>query len=58
VRDLAEAAEDLLEELRGEGQAVAARDQHIAHLRRPAQVLELGLVVAAVEVLGRVAHDP
>ena len=47
-----------LEQLRRERQAVAARDEDVAHLRRPAQVLELGLVVAAVEVLGRVADDP
>ena len=58
VRDLAQAAEDLLEQLRGEGQAVAAGDEDVADLRRPAQVLELRLVVAAVEVLGRVADDP
>ena len=58
VGDLAEAAEDRLEELRGERQAVAAGDEHVADLRRPAQVLELGLVVLAVEVLGRVADDP
>ena len=47
-----------LEQLRREGQAVAAGDQDVADLRRAAQVLELGLVVAAVEVLGRVADDP
>ncbi len=56
--DLAEPAEDLLEELRGQGQAVAARDEHVADLGRPAEVLELGLVLLAVEVLGRVADDP
>ena len=58
VGDLAEAAQDRLEQLRRERQAVAAGDQHVADLRGPAQVLELGLVVAAVEVLGRVADDP
>ena len=58
VRDLAEPAQDLLEELGRERQAVAARDEDVADLRRPAQVLELRLVVAAVEVLGRVADDP
>ena len=58
VGDLAQAAEDRLEELRGERQAVTAGDQHVADLRRPAQVLELCLVVLAVEVLGRVADDP
>ena len=47
-----------LEQLRGEGQAVAAGDEDVADLRRPAQVLELRLVVLAVEVLGRVADDP
>ncbi len=57
VRDLAQAAQDLLEQLRRKGQAVAAGDQDVADLRRPAQVLELRLVVAAVEVLGRVADD-
>ena len=58
VGDLAEAAEDRLEELRRERQAVAAADQHVADLRRAAQVVELRLVVLAVEVLGRVADDP
>ena len=58
VRDLAQAAQDLLEQLGREGQAVAAGDEDVADLRGPAQVLELGLVVAAVEVLGRVADDP
>ena len=58
VRDLAQAADRRLEELRGERQAVAARDQHVADLRRPADVVELRLVLAAVEVLGRVADDP
>ncbi len=58
VRDLAEPAQDLLEQLRREGQAVAAGDEDVADLRGPPQVLELGLVVAAVEVLGRVADDP
>src|SRR5260221_2337425 len=58
VGDLAEPADDLFEQLRGEGQAVAARDQDIPDLGRPAQVFELGLVIAAVEVLGRVADGP
>ena len=58
VRDLAQPAEDRLEQLRGERQAVAARDEDVADLRRPAQVLELRLVVLAIEVLGRVADDP
>ena len=58
VGDLAEAAEDRLEQLRGERQAVAAGDEHVADLGGPAQVVELGFVVLAVEVLGRVAHDP
>ena len=57
VRDLAQAADDLLEQLGRERQAVAAADQHVAHLRRAAQVVELRLVVARVEVLGRVAND-
>ena len=46
VRDLAQPAQDRLEQLRREGQAVAAGDQDVADLRRPAQVLELRLVVA------------
>ncbi len=57
VRDLAQAAQDRFEELRCQGQAVAAGDEDIAHLRGPAQVLELGLVILPVEVLGRVADD-
>ena len=47
VGDLAEAAQDLLEELRGERQAVAAADQDVADLGRAAEVVELGLVVLA-----------
>ena len=58
VGDLADAAEDLLEQLRGEGQPVPAGDEDVADLGRPAEVVELRLVVAAVEVLGRVADDP
>ena len=58
VRDLAQAAQDRLEQLRRQRQAVAAGDQDVADLRRPAQVVELRLVVLAVEVLGRVADDP
>ena len=58
VGDLAQAAEDRFEQLRREGQAVAAGDQDVADLRGPAQVVELRLVVLAVEVLGRVADDP
>ena len=58
VRDLAQAAQDRFEELGRERQPVAAGDEDVADLRRPTQVLELGLVVLAVEVLGRVAHDP
>ena len=58
VGDLAEPAEDALEELRGQRQAVAAGDEDVADLGRPAQVVELGLVLLAVEVLGRVADDP
>src|SRR3989304_14206 len=55
--DLPEPAKDRLEEPGGEGQAVAAGDEHVAHLRRAAQVVELRLVLLAVEVLTRVAHD-
>ena len=58
VGDLAQAADDRFEQLRGEGQAVAAGDEDVPNLGRSAQVLELGLVVLAVEVLGGVAHDP
>ena len=57
VGDLAQPAQDRLEELGRQRQAVAAADEHVAHLRRPAQVVELRLVLGAVEVLGRVAHD-
>ena len=58
VRDLAQPAEDRLEQLRRQGQAVAARDEDVPDLRGPAQVLELRLVLLAVEVLGGVADDP
>ena len=43
VRDLAQAAQDLLEQLGGEGQAVAAGDEDVADLRGPAKIFELGL---------------
>ena len=46
------------EEFRGECQAVAAGDEDVPDLRRSAQILELRLVVLAVEVLGRVTDDP
>ena len=49
VRDLAQAADDRLEQLGRERQAVAAGDQHVAHLRRAAQVVELRLVVARLK---------
>ena len=58
VRDLADPPQDRLEQLGREGQAVATRDEDVAHLRGPAQVLELGLMVAPIEVLGGVADDP
>ena len=58
VGDLAQAAEGGLEELRRQRQAVAAGDEDVADLRRPADVVELRLELAAVEVLGRVADDP
>ena len=58
VGDLPEAPQDRLEQLGRERQAVTTADEHVAHLRRPAQVLQLRLVIPAVEVLGRVAHDP
>jgi hypothetical protein len=58
VGDLAEAPDDPLEQLRSERQAVAAGDQDVTDLGCAAEVLELGLVLARVEVLGRVADDP
>src|SRR4051812_20790156 len=58
VRDLAQAAQDLFEQLGGEREAITARDQDVSDLRGPAEVLELRLVVATVEVLGGVADDP
>ena len=58
VGDLAQAAQHRFQELRGEREAVTAGDQHVADLGRPPDVVELGLVILAVEVLARVAHDP
>ncbi len=58
VRDLADAADHRFQEPGGQGQAIAAADQDVADLWRPADVVELSLVLGAVEVLGRVAHDP
>ena len=55
---LADAAQDRLQQLRGEGQAVATADEHVPHLGRAAQVLQLRLVVLAVEVLPGVPHYP
>ena len=49
VRDLAQAADDRLEQLRGQRQAVAAGDQNVAHLRRAAEVFELRLVLARLK---------
>jgi hypothetical protein len=46
MRDLAQPADDLLEQLGRERQAVAARDKYVTDLRRSAQVLELGFVLA------------
>ena len=47
----------LVEQARCEGQGVAAREEDVADLGRAPQILQLGLVVAAAEVLGRVADD-
>ena len=58
VRDLAQAAERRLQQLGREREAVAARDQHVADLGVVPDVVELGLVLLAVEVLGGVADDP
>jgi len=58
VRDLAQAAQHGLEKLRRQRQAVAAGDQDVADLGRPADVVELGLVLLPVEVLAGVADDP
>ena len=58
VGDLPDAADDRFEELGRERQAVTAADQDVAHLRGPSEVVELGLVLPAVEVLSRVADDP
>ena len=57
VRDLSQAAQDRLEELGRQGQSVATGDEHVAHLGRSAQVLELRLMLLAVEVLRRVTDD-
>jgi len=58
VRDLAEAAQHGLQELRRQRQAVAAGDQHVPDLGRPPDVVQLRLVLLPVEVLARVADDP
>ena len=47
VRDLAQAAQHALEELGRQGQRVAAGEEHVAHLGRAPQVVELRLVVRA-----------
>ena len=56
--NLAETAHDRLEELRRGGRPVVARDENVATQETSSEVLQLGLVVATVEVLGRVADDP
>ena len=58
VRDVAQPAQHGLEKLRRQRQAVAAGDQDVADLGRPADVVELGLVLLPVEVLAGVADDP
>ena len=58
MRDLAQAAQDRLEQLGIERQRVAAGEEHVADLRSAAQIVELGLDVVAIEVLTGIANDP
>ena len=57
VRDLAQAAQDLLQDAWRQHQRVAAGEQHIAHLRCVPQVFELHLELGAREGRRGVAHD-
>ena len=59
VGDLAKAAQERISRSFGASvRPIAAGDEDVANLRRAADVVELGLELAAVEVLGRVADDP
>ena len=57
VRDLTQAGQDLFQDLGGQHQRVTAGEQHVAHLRRAPQVLELHLEFLAVKVCPWVTHD-
>ncbi len=57
VRDLAQAAEDLFQDLGRQHQRVAAGEQHVAHLRGALEVLDLHLELGAREGRRGVADD-
>ena len=57
VLDLAQFGQQTAQHLGREGQRIAAREQHVPHLGRVAQVLQLQLVLLGFEGLGGVAHD-
>ena len=55
--NVAQAAQNLLEELWRKGEPVATADEHVAHLWGAAQVVELRFVILAVEVLRWITND-
>ena len=55
--NVTQAAQNLFEELRRKGEPVASANEYVAHLWGAAQVVELRLVILAVEVLRWVAND-
>ena len=57
VRDLAQAAEQLFQQLGRQGERVAAGEEHIAHLGGALEVIDLHLEIGAREGGARVADD-
>jgi len=58
VRNFAQPAQQFLKNFRRQRQRIAAREQHITHLRRILQILNLGLKFCPREGRAWVAHDP
>ncbi len=57
MRDFTQAAQDFFQNLGRQHQRVAAREQHIAHLRRALEVFDLHFELGAREGGRRIAYD-
>ena len=57
MRNLAQAGEDLFQDLRCQDERVTTGEQHIAHLRSAAQVFQLKLELSPLEGGRWVAYD-